>query len=214
MSGEIEAGEGAEPAQGTEEESGAGTAPAVELEEEGPERAPYSRTEWRGAIVPAVVFIALVIALVVAWYLVRDTGPEDLLMEDLDEEGSFTLLGHWRENLTAYGSHVHAINLTLEEGDTLNLTYTSHGPPGGVQVRVQHPLNPADGTGGAGGTRVYASSVGGNGSIDLFVLEPGAYQVYFWHPGAVQEPGPSDDADDHTTAVIGYRLVVDRGRRS
>ncbi|NIT79431.1 MAG: hypothetical protein GWO44_21705 [Thermoplasmata archaeon] len=80
-------------------------------------------------------------------------------------------------------------------------------------MRVQHPLHTSDGMGGAGGTPVYASSVGGNGSIDLFVLEPGAYQVYFWHPGAVQGPGPSDDPDDHTTAAVGYRLIVERGHR-
>lgn len=173
----------------------------------------YRRREWRAALTPALVVLAVVALLVVAWYLVADTGPEAQLLDDVDAEGSFNLLGHWRDGLTAYGSHVHAINLTLESGDELVLSFSSNGPPEGIQVRLQHPLHPTDGTGGAGGTQVFASSTGGNGTIRFFVQEGGAYQVYFWHPGSARPPGAGDDPDDHTTAAVAHHLVVTRAHR-
>ena len=184
-----------------------------DADQEADEDPRYTREEWRAALAPAIVLVSVLVVVVVAWYLVRDTGPEDHLLEDVDDQGSFKLLGAWRENLTAYGPHVRAINLTLEEGDVLALTYSSHGPPDGIQVRLQHPLHPTDGAGGTGGTRVYGSSSGGNGTIDLFVSEPGAYQLYFWHPGSIQAPGEGDDPDDHTTASVGYTLSVIRAHR-
>ncbi len=173
----------------------------------------YTRSEWRAVLTPAIVLLGVVALVVIAWYLVRDTGPDEHRMDDVDVNGSFNLMGYWMQNLTAYGSHVHAINLTLEEGDLLAITYSSNGPPGGIQVRLQHPLHPKDGSGGIGGTRVYASSIGGNGTIDLIVDEDGAYQIYFWHPGSNRSPGEGDDPDDHTTAAIGYHLVVTRAHR-
>jgi hypothetical protein len=173
----------------------------------------YSRGEWRGVLVPTAAVVAVLIISVVAWYLVTDPGPDVQRLEDIDEEGSFKLLGHCWGNSTAYGSHVHAINLTLEEGDTVTLSYTSNGPPDGIQVRLQHPLHPTDGQGGTGGSRVYSSSSGGNGTVGLFVEESGAYQLYFWHPGSILAPGPGDDPDAHITATVGYILEVTRGSR-
>ena len=173
----------------------------------------YTRSEWRGVLTPAIVLLVVVALVVIAWYLVRDTGPDEQRMDDVDVNGSFNLIGYWMQNLTAYGSHVHAINLTFEEGDILALTYSSHGPPGGIQVRLQHPLHPTDGSDGTGGTKVYASSIGGNGTIDLIIDEGGAYQLYFWHPGSNRSPGEGDDPDDHTTAAVGYHLVVTRAHR-
>jgi hypothetical protein len=108
---------------------------------------------------------------------------------------------------------VYAINITLEKGDSVTLTYSSNGPPGGIQVRLQHPLHPTDGAAGAGGTEVYSSSSGGNGTVGLLVEESGAYQVYFWHPGSVEVPGPGDDPDAHITATVGFRLEIERGLR-
>jgi hypothetical protein len=159
------------------------------------------------------VLIVMVVIAIIAWYLVVGTGPDDHRLEDVDEEGSFKLLGRWRQNLTAYGTHSYAVNLTLEEGDVFTLSYSSHGPPEGIQVRLQHPLHPTDGVDGTGGTRVYASSVGGNGTVDLFVEEGGAYQVYFWHPGANRPPGQDDEPDDHITAAVFYHLIVTRAHR-
>lgn len=193
-----------------------GTPPEAEVDDEpfgsdGPKR--YTKGEWRSALKPALVLLAVVVILVVAWYLVSDTIPEDQRLDDVDRDGSVNLLGHKRDNLTAYGSHVHAINLTLESGDDLQLSFTSNGPPEGIQVRLQHPLHPSDGSGGAGGTQVFAMSSGGNGTIGFFVEEGGAYQVYFWHPGSARGPGPDDDPDDHITAAVSYHLVVIRAHR-
>ncbi|MCJ2540963.1 MAG: hypothetical protein LN414_06830, partial [Candidatus Thermoplasmatota archaeon] len=75
----------------------------------------YTRSEWRGVLTPAIVLLAVVALVVIAWYLVRDTGPDEHTMDDVDVNGSFNLIGYWMQNLTAYGSHVHAINHTLEE---------------------------------------------------------------------------------------------------
>jgi hypothetical protein len=180
-------------------------------DEEGDGR--YTRDEWRGLLVPAAGVVAVLVISVVAWVLLSDPGPDVVRLDDVDERGSINLLGHWRENLTAYGPHAFAINLTLEEGDAVTLTYSSNGPPGGIQVRLQRPLHPSDGEGGTGGTTVHSSSSGVNGTVRLDVEEPGAYQVYIWHPGSARGPGPDDDPDDHTTAAVGYHLVVERGSR-
>jgi len=192
--------------------------PTDEVEDPVPERpqvdqTPYSGTEWRAVATPALVLLVVVALAVVCWYMLRDTGPDTQPLEDMDVEGTFDLLGHWRKDLTVYGTHAGAINLTLAQGDTISLTYTSHGPPDGVKVRLQHPFHPTDGANGTGGTMVYASSVGGNGTIDLFVKEPGAYQVYFWHPGSTRALGEGDDPADHTTAAVSYHLVVVRAHR-
>lgn len=174
---------------------------------------PYTRSEWLDVTYPALVLLALVALAVLAWYMLHDTAPDGSGLEDLDETGSFNLLGHWRGEGAPYGTHSWALNLTLDEGDRLTLTYSSNGPPDGIQVRLQHPLHPTDGSNGTGGTMVHASSVGGNGTVELFVSEPGAYQVYFLHPGATKAPGAGDDPDDHTTAAVSYHLAVHRGRR-
>jgi hypothetical protein len=173
----------------------------------------YTRWEWRGAVMPAVFLLVVVVVVVTGWYLLRDTGPDPNRLEDVDESGSFNLQGNWLEEPIAYGSHVHAINLTLERGDILDLSYSSNGPPGGIQVRLQHPLNPDDGTGGIGGTTVFSSTSGGNGTVHLFVELEGAYQLYFWHPGTARPPGDGDDPDDHLTAAVSYHLLVARANR-
>ena len=191
-----------------------GTAPEEAGDDGGsPDEVPYTRRESRGVLAPTLALVAVLALLVIAWHLVRDTGPEDALLGDVDESGSFKLRGHWRENLTAYGPHAHAINLTLEEGDLFILNYGSHGPPDGIQVRLQHPLHPSDGANGSGGTRVFASSAGGNGTLQLSVREAGAFQVYFWHPGSIRAPGEGDDADAHITASVSYDLSVRRAHR-
>jgi hypothetical protein len=173
---------------------------------------PYTRSEWLGVTYPALLLLGLVALAALGWYMLHDTAPDGSGLEDLEETGTFNLLGHWREDGTPYGTHTWALNLTLDEGDRLTLTYSSHGPPEGIQVRLQHPLHPTDGSNGTGGTKVHASSVGGNATIHLFVSEPGAYQVYFLHPGAYRAPGAGDDPDDHTTAAVSYHLTVHRGR--
>jgi len=173
----------------------------------------YLRSEWRSVIVPSVVFIALVVLVLFAIYLTRDTGDDHQRLEDVNENANFNLLGHWVPELHAYGSHSHPFNLTLDVGDVLVLTYTTFGPPSGIQVRLQHPLHPTDGINGTGGTEVYASTVGENGSIRFTATEGGAYQVYFWHPGSVVPPGPDDDPDVHITAAISSHLKVTRALR-
>ncbi len=173
----------------------------------------YSREEMTRVVVPSVLSLAMVLMVVTVWYLLMDQGPEEHLLPEVEEEGSFNLVGHWAEGVTAYGPHARSINLTLEEGDVLSLIYTVSGPPGGIHVRLQHPLHPSDGINGTGGTAVHASSVGGNGSIHFLVEQGGAYQVYFWHPGSAQEPGEGDAPDDHVTAAVSYRLTVNRAHR-
>ncbi|UCC93013.1 MAG: hypothetical protein JSW25_10210 [Thermoplasmata archaeon] len=184
----------------------------VEQDTEGDD-APFTRTEWRNALVPAILLFVVMTVVALAWYLAWDTSPEEHRLSDIDETGTLNLLGQWMEDPTAYGYHAAAINLTLEKGDTITLDYSAHGPPDGIQVRLQHPLHPSDGINGTGGAMVYASSVGGNGTVQLFVTEAGAYQLYFWHPGTTRAPGPGDDPDDHTLAVVGYHLVVVRAHR-
>jgi hypothetical protein len=174
---------------------------------------PYTRGEWMDALVPAILVVAVLVLVLVVWYLAGDEGPIEQGLDDVDENGSFNLQGQWVEDLTAYGTQAASINLTLDEGDRLSLSYSAHGPPDGIQVRLQHPLHPSDGANGTGGTRVFASSVGGNGTIELFVQEGGAYQLYFWHPGSTKMPGPDDDPDDHTLAAVSYHLVVIRAHR-
>lgn len=173
----------------------------------------YARHEWRSVVVPSVVFIALVVLVLLAIYLTRDTGDHHQRLGDVDESDNFNLLGHWVPELHAYGSHSHPINLSLEVGDQLVLTYTTFGPPGGIQVRLQHPLHPTDGVNGTGGTEVYSSAVGENGSIRFTATEGGAYQVYFWHPGSVVPPGPDDDPDAHIMVAVSYHLEVTRALR-
>ena len=178
-----------------------------------PDDSPYSRSEWWAVLIPALMLLAIVSLIVFTWYMLLDTGPDHQPLQDVDEEDTFNLLGHWRRDLTVYGTHVASVNLTLDKGDSLTMTFASHGPPEGIQVRLQHPLHPTDGMNGTGGTMVYATSVGGNGTIVLSIEEPGAYQLYFWHPGATKAPGPGDDPDDHTMAAVTYRLVVIRAHR-
>ncbi len=173
----------------------------------------YSRSEWRGAVAPALVFVTLLILVLVAHYLLRDTGSEWHPLDDVDDSGSFDLPGRYEEELTAYGAYAYSINVTLDRSDRLTLSYRSNGPPDGIQVRLQHPLHPTDGIDGTGGAEVFSSSAGGNGSIDFFTREGGAYQVYFWHPGSAREPGPGDDPDIHVTATVTYDLQVIRGHR-
>lgn len=182
-------------------------------DEPGRDDNPYTGTEWRAVVTPALVVLVVIALAVFSWYALTDSGPDHRPSKDIDDEGTFNLLGHWREDLTVYGTHVGAINLSLDKGDTVTMTYSSHGPPKGIQVRLQHPLHPTDGTDGTGGTIVYASSVGGNGTVNLFIEEPGAYQVYFWHPGSTSAPGVDDDPNDHTTAAVAYHLVVVRAHR-
>jgi hypothetical protein len=130
--------------------------------------------------------------------------------EDVDTSGSFTLDGAWRENLTAYGPHVMALNLTLAEGDHVVLTFTSSGPPGGIQARLQRPLHPESFGGGQVPTDVVASEAAVNGSYEHTVVDPGAYQVYFFHPGSARDPS---DVDAHYHATVFYRLAVERAGR-
>ncbi len=173
----------------------------------------YLRSEWRSVVVPSVVFIALVVLVLLVIYLTRDTGDHHQRLEDVNEDENFNLRGHWVPVLRAYGPHSHPINLTLDVGDQLVLTYTTFGPSGGIQVRLQHPLHPTDGVNGTGGTVVYASTVGETGSIRFTATEGGAYQVYFWHPGSVVPPGPDDDPDAHITAAVSSHLKVTRAMR-
>jgi hypothetical protein len=173
----------------------------------------YSRSEWRSVVIPSAVFIALVVLILLVIYLTQDTGDDHQRLDDVDVNENFNLLGHWVPELHAYGSHSHPINLTLEVGDQLILTYSTFGPPGGIQVRLQHPLHPTDGVNGTGGTEVYSSTVGENGSIRFTATEGGAYQVYFWHPGSVVPPGPDDDPNKHITAAVSYHLLVTRALR-
>jgi hypothetical protein len=173
----------------------------------------YSRDEWMRVVLPAVLLLAMLLMAATVWSLMKVPGPDEDLLADVDEAGSFNLVGHWTDGVTAYGPHARSVNLTLERGDDLSLVFSSNGPPDGIQVRLQHPLFPTDGANGTGGTRVYASAVGGNGSIHLLVEEEGAYQVYFWHPGSVRGPGEGDDPADHTTAAVSYHLVVARAHR-
>jgi hypothetical protein len=174
---------------------------------------PYTRREWWTALAPAIVLLAFIVLLIFAWFMAWDTEPDEHLLGDMDDSGSFNLQGHWVEDPTPYGTHAFAINLTLEEGDALTLDYSAHGPPDGIQVRLQHPLHPKAGVEGTGGSLVYASSVGGNGTIEFFVQDAGAYQVYFWHPGSTKAAGQGDDPDDHTLAAVSYHLVVIRAHR-
>lgn len=194
--------------EGTGEDAGTGPGPA----EVDPDPS-YTRVEWTEVLFPAIIVLVLVIMFATAWYLLGDAEQEEHILEDVNEEGSFNLVGYWSDDPVPYGSQARAINLTLEVGDIVSLDYSAIGPPGGIHVRLQHPLHPQDGANGTGGTTVLASSVGGNGTIDLFVEEGGAYQIYFWHPGSSRPPGEVDDPSDHVTAAVAYRLTVTRANR-
>ena len=196
---------------GTEEVTETPDADEVDWEDE--TTAPYTWGEWRGVIVPALVAVAVMVIAVSAWYVLRDTEPEAQRLNDLETSGSFNLLGYYREPLTAYGPHARSINLTLEEGDVLELSYLVNGPPDGIQVRLQHPLHPDDGADGTGGATVHASAVGRNGTLRFSTTEAGAYQVYFWHPGSARPPGAGDDPEVHMTAAVAYDLSVVRAHR-
>lgn len=164
-------------------------------------------------LLPSLALLAVLALFVSAHLLTLDDGEVHHPLRDVDETGTFNLAGNWVENLTAYGSHSHSINLTMDEGDHLILEFTSFGPAGGIQVRLQHPLHPTDGADGTGGTQVVASTVGENGTLEMTVREPGAYQVYFWNPGAARPPGPGGDPDAHSSAGGSYHLRVERSGR-
>jgi hypothetical protein len=170
----------------------------------------YTGTELRGAVLPAVVFLVVVAVVIVGLYFILGTGEGERPLEDIDMSGSITLDGAWRENLTAYGPHVVAINLTLAEGDEVELSFSSMGPPGGIQVRLQRPLHPESVGGSQVPTDVVASAASGNGSLEHIVVDPGAYQVYFWHPGSARDPS---DGGYHFQASVSYHLVVHRAGR-
>jgi len=193
-------------------EAGNGTPDVDEVDWEEETTAPYTWGEWRGVIVPALVAVAVMVFAVSAWYVLRDTEGAQRL-DDLETSGSFNLEGYYRDPLTAYGPHARSINLTLEEGDVLELSYLVNGPPDGIQVRLQHPLHPDDGAGGTGGATVLASTVGRNGTLTFSTTEAGAYQVYFWHPGSARPPGAGDDPEIHMTAAVAYDLSVVRAHR-
>lgn len=175
---------------------------------------PYRIQEIRRTFIPGVVLVVLVIVVIVAWWSLRDTGEDLQPLDDIDASDNFNLLGYYVEDLVAYGPYAHAVNLTLARGDRLVLEYTSSGPPGGVQVRLQARQDPSDGVDGAGGAQVVASSVGERGKIELRVEEGGAFQLYFWHPGSARPPGPDDDPDGHVTAAVSYDLRVERAIRA
>lgn len=174
---------------------------------------PYTWEEWRAVVVPAILVLVLVAVVVLAWSMLRDTGPDVQRLDDIDDSGSFNLLGYYREPLTAYGPHARPVNLTLETGDELVLTFLVNGPPEGIQVRLQDPLHPSDGANSTGGARVHASVVGRDGTLRFTSTDGGAYQVYFWHPGAARPPGTGDDPEAHITAAVAYDLVVVRAHR-
>ena len=170
----------------------------------------YTRQELRGIIVPAAVFLVVVGVVIVGLHFILGSWEGHSSLDDVDISGSFTLEGAWRENLTAYGPHAMALNLTLDEGDQVMLTFSSMGPPGGIQVRLQRPLHTGDVGGGQVPTDVVASEAAGNGSLEHTVIEPGAYQVYFWHPGSARDPSQTEA---HLSATVSYHLVVTRAGR-
>jgi hypothetical protein len=173
----------------------------------------YPVPEVRGVLLPALVLLSIVILLLVADHLTDDGGSRLYPLEDVDTSGSFHLAGDYSTEPVAYGPSTHAINLTLNVGDRLVLTYSSFGPSGGIQVRLQHPLSSRDGVNGTGGTEVHSMAAGGNGTMDFLVREGGAYQVYFWHPGSARPPHPGEGADAHSVASVTYTLRVTRGNR-
>jgi hypothetical protein len=168
----------------------------------------YLGRELRAVAIPAVVVLALVIAVAVGWYVTRDTGEEMVPLKDIDSSGAVTLDGAYQPDLSSYGPHVLAINVTLAVGDELLLTFSATGPPDGVQARVQRPLHP--GGGEPGGGEVLASAVGTNGTIDYWAAAEGAFQIYFWHQGSVREGG---EPEEHNPAYLSYELKVFRAHR-
>jgi hypothetical protein len=188
---------------GTEETMAPSLEEEADWEDVSDEAKVYTRAEIWSIVFPTLVVVSLVVTIIVG--LVIIIGPDDQAheLEDLRTAGSFTLDGVALNGTPLYGPHVWAYNLTLADGDVLSLTYSSTGPPGGIQVRLQHPLHPSQ----VGPVEVHTSAVGANGSLEYTAATAGAYQVYFYHPGASRT---SDDGDAHQYASVTYTLVVDR----
>jgi hypothetical protein len=151
-----------------------------------------------------VIFLALV-----ASDLVKLWAPEERPLGDVDESATFDLDGTTVDPYAPFGAHARAINVTLLAGDWLHLEFTVTGPPEGVEALLQRPISPTNAS--TSPAKVLESATGLAGSINFTAVEPGAYQVYLFHPAAVRPPPPGVDVGDwHVDARVTYSLRIQR----
>jgi hypothetical protein len=184
-------------ASGTSEASGAG------------EPRPYDLMEAMPLVYVVILIFVVLSFVVVAVRLADLWAPEERPLRDISDSGTFDLDGATVEPYVPFGAHARAINLTLLAGDRLHLEFTVAGPPDGVEALLQRPISPTNAS--TSPAKVLESATGLAGSINFTALEPGAYQVYFFHPAAVRPPPPGVDTGDwHVDARVTYSLRIQR----
>ena len=161
-------------------------------------------------LVYVVILILVVLSFVVIAVRLADLwAPEVRPLGDVSDSATFDLDGATVEPYVPFGAHAHAINVTLLAGDRLRLEFTAAGPPDGVEVLLQRPISPTNAS--TSPAKVHESATGLAGSINFTALEPGAYQVYFFHPAAVRPPPSGVDAGDwRADARVTYSLRIQR----
>jgi hypothetical protein len=161
-------------------------------------------------LVYVVILIFVVMSFVVVAIRLADLwAPEERPLGDVSDSGTFDLDGATVEPYVPFGAHAHAINVTLLAGDRLRLEFTATGPPDGVEALLQRPISPTNAS--TSPAKVLESATGLAGSINFTALEPGAYQLYFFHPAAVRPPPPGVDVGDwHVDARVTYSLRIQR----
>jgi len=161
-------------------------------------------------LVYVVILIFVVLSFVVIAIRLADLwAPEERPLGDVSDSGTFDLDGATVDPYVPFGGHAHAINVTLLAGDRLRLEFTVTGPPDGVEALLQRPISPTNAS--TSPAMVLESATGLSGSINFTAVEPGAYQVYFFHPASVRPPPTGVDAGDwHVDARVTYSLRIQR----
>jgi hypothetical protein len=169
---------------------------------------PYSVDE----ALPFVLFFLLIaitatLVVVIGWRVGDLTAPADAPLRDVELQGTVDLRGDAVEPYAPFGPHAHAVNLTLGVGDVLAVDFTALNAP--VQVLVQRPIHPDNST--TSPAVVLATASGLSGAVTFEAVEPGAVQVYFVNPAAVQRPPSGTPPSEwHIAARLTYSVRVDR----
>lgn len=195
--------------EGTEELVESTEAPSVPMAA-GEYREAYSLKEAIPYIVATVVVLALSVVIILYAVWLRDVwGTSQGLPGDQTWTGSLELRAEYADPDLPYGRHAFALNVTLQAGDVVTVEVTSIGPVDGVEVFIQHPLHPTNASHAP--VEVWSMGAGPSVTLSLESTEPGVYQVYVLHPGAVRPPPPGVDPFDwHVPAQVTYSISVAR----